>query len=88
MNLVQQRPLINITTLMTQRSFNRSNSITLALLTLAFTSEEICHYLLGTLSREVAQDVHFGRLKCYEVDDIIFSTNVTYRCQDIDTEQE
>ncbi len=48
------------------QGFTRRNSVLLSLMTLAFVAGEVAHFLFGTLSREIAQDIHFGRLKCYQ----------------------
>ncbi len=54
---------------MVEQGFTRNNSLLLSLLTAAFVFGEVAHFLFGTVSREMAQDIHFGRLKCYEEDD-------------------
>ena len=51
-----------------QQGFTKSNSITLGLFTLAYVVEEMAHFIIGSMSREMAQDIHFGDQKCYDED--------------------
>ena len=51
-----------------QQGFTKSNSITLGLFTLAYVVEEMAHFIIGSMSREMAQDIHFGDQKCYDYD--------------------
>jgi hypothetical protein len=66
------------------KGFNVLNSITLALLTTAFIVGEIAHYLIGVISLEMARDIEFGELKCYEKENV---TSTAITCRDIDDEQ-
>ncbi len=59
---------------MIKQGFTPKNTWVLTLLTTAFIVGEISHFLFGTISREMAQDIHFGDKKCYEVSS---STKVT-----------
>jgi len=45
--------------------------------------------LLGTVSREIAQDLKFGRKRCFEIDDLD-DTDYTddNECKDFDEERE
>lgn len=48
------------------QGFTRQNTVTLATLTLSFVVGEVCHFLIVALSRDVARDVGFGTMRCYD----------------------
>ena len=47
-----------------KKGFTAKNSLTLALLTAAFIIGEISHFLIGTVSKEMANDIQFGNQAC------------------------
>lgn len=49
----------------------------LALLTAAYVCGELSHFLIGVTSRDVARDIHYGDMKCYEdnIEDNINNTS-------------
>ena len=47
-----------------EMGFNRKNSYTLFLLTLAFVIGEVSHFLIGVLSQDMAQSLHYGDKSC------------------------
>ena len=69
---------------MIEQGFNGKNSIMLAMLTLAFIIGECSHFLLGVLSKEMAQDIGFGKKACMLQDDV----DTELKCNDYDSELE
>ena len=45
--------------------FNRRNSYMLAVLTLAYTSSELAHYLIGSLALPMSREIGFGDYGCF-----------------------
>ena len=45
--------------------YNLKNSYTLLLLTLAYIVGEICHYLIGTLTKDMSRVIGYGDYACY-----------------------
>ncbi len=48
--------------------FTGYSTTVLGLLTFAYIAEECTHFMIGSISRDMAQDIHFGDLKCYDED--------------------
>ena len=69
---------------MVKQGFTVSNTITLGLLTLSFIIGEISHFLLGVVSKEMSQDIGFGKMKCYNQEPA--NETLTFDCMDIEEE--
>lgn len=71
---------------MVKQGFTFPNIVTLGLLTLSFIIGEISHFLLGVVSKEMAQDIGFGKMKCYNLEDSDYANNdtLTLDCLDIE----
>ena len=48
-----------------EQGFTLQNSITLGLLTLAFIVGEMSHFLIGSMSLDMARDLGYGDKQCY-----------------------
>lgn len=53
---------------MVKQGFTATNSVILGLMTVGYIVGEIAHFQIGTVSRSMAQDIEFGRKKCFEED--------------------
>ena len=62
------------------QGFNRKNSYTLFLLTLAYIVGEICHFLIGSLTMQMARDIDYGDYACYLKPQVTNKT--TIKCND------
>ena len=71
-----------------KQGFTLANSLVLGMLTFGYIIGEISRYLIGTVSREMAQEIHFGDMQCYEMDDVDPSNMTTTSCGDIENEFE
>ena len=49
-----------------EQGFNRSNAWLLFLLTVAFVIGEISHFLVGTVSQEMARSLNYGDKSCVQ----------------------
>ncbi|TRY70363.1 hypothetical protein TCAL_01161 [Tigriopus californicus] len=74
---------------MIEQGFTFKNSVTLTLLTLAFIVGEISHFLIGTVSQEMANDLHFGKQKCYPNETLsnLDLDDIGEICRDFETEE-
>ena len=70
-----------------QQGFNCRNWTTLIVLTFAFIIGELSHFLVGTVSRDMARDIHFGTMKCYDAEGLD-EANANMECKEIESEQE
>lgn len=62
------------------KGFTAKNSIILSLLTVAYIVGEIAHFQIGTVSRDMAQDLEFGKKKCYQLEAIRISPFEEVQC--------
>ena len=60
----------------------------LGLLTLGYIAGEIAHFQIGTVSRDMAQDIEFGKKKCYSNETIYreLLQGDEFVCEDIQEE--
>lgn len=64
--------------------YNWKNSYTLFLLTVAYIFGEIAHYLIGSLSKEMARDIGYGDYACYNKPG---TNNSTVKCSALKSNQ-
>lgn len=70
------------------QGFTVQNSITLALLTLAFIVGEMSHFLIGSMSLDMARDIHYGTMQCYLQKDMEGMDGYTQEsCKEFETEE-
>jgi len=55
-------------------AFTKQSIWMLILLTTIYILGELGHFLIGTVSRSVAQEIHYGDIGCIPIDDVEDST--------------
>ena len=70
-----------------KQGFTPWNTIILSLLTLAYIIGEIAHFLIGVVTRDMARDIHYGSMKCYDNETLSHNDSLT-KCTDLDNEDE
>ena len=57
--------------------------VQLSYLTVAYVFGEMSHYLVGVTSRDMAREIHYGDMACYDNDSFSGESNSTIVCEDI-----
>ena len=57
--------------------------VQLSYLTVAYVFGEMSHYLVGVTSRDMAREIHYGDLACYDNDSFSGEANSSIVCEDI-----
>ena len=70
-----------------KQGFTLANSSILALLTVSYIVGEISHFLIGTVSKKVAQDIEFGKKGCYDISNSTVDTSGLDKCIDFEDEE-
>ena len=57
--------------------------VQLSYLTVAYVFGEMSHYLVGVTSRDMAREIHYGDMACYDNDSFSGESNSSIACGDI-----
>ena len=60
----------------------------LALLTLSYTAAELGHYIIGTTTKSIAEDLHYGDIACQQNNTDFKRHELTQQCATIVNEEE